>query len=75
MATQGNIPQNIPVSSVSRTITEQEKTEYVTALDDLCAVLEKYSAVLTKQTSIITSIREKADYLQITRRQENLKKH
>ena len=58
MTAQGHISKD--------TITEQEKNDYVTALDDLCAVLEKYSAVLTKQTSIITSIREKADYLQIT---------
>ena len=65
MAAQGNNSGSSSHSSVSRIITEQEKTEYVNALDDLCVFLEQYSAALTKKSSEITGICVKVDKLQV----------
>ena len=70
MNVKEHISQNRSSSSGSKTLTEQEKTEYADNLDDLCAALEKYSAILSKQISIITGTREKMEKLQITGRTE-----
>ena len=66
MKAKGHILQNISVLSGSETIAEQEKTECINALDDLCAVLEKYSAALTKQTSEILRLHESVNNLKNT---------
>ena len=46
-------------------IGEKEKAEYIKILDDLCAVLENYSATLTKNISAITGHRDRLDKLRM----------
>jgi hypothetical protein len=63
MKAKEHISQSVSLFSGSETLTEQERTECINTLDDLCAVLEQISASLTKNSSEITSIYERANYL------------
>ena len=55
-------------SPMPEKIDEKEKAEYVKTLDDLCAVLENYSAALTKNISKITGHSSRIDKLQINKK-------
>ena len=66
MSEQRHISQSISFSTGSGTLAERERTEYINTLDNLCAALEKISASLTKNSTEIADIFEKANNLLIT---------
>jgi hypothetical protein len=49
--------------SMSEKISEKERAQYVKTLDDLCAVLENYSAVLTRNISKMNEHRGRMEKL------------
>ena len=66
MSEQRHISQSISFSTGSGTLAERERLEYINTLDSLCAALEKISVSLTKNSSEITDIYERANNLLIT---------
>ena len=53
--------------SMPEKIDEKTRGEYVKLLDDLCAVLEKYSTALARSKSEITDHRNRIDKLQFNK--------